>query len=121
MRSSTNLYGSGASQSASPRNSELSVENTNAVSVQEIVSRLLERAKSQGSSHHGRKAHSKLALPVVHESIYVYASDKENGGMILAEKWNLTLEQASIPRNRPRRNSYLAGVEPTPESGESHG
>ena len=102
--------------SASPRNSELSVENTNAVSVHEIVSRLLDRAKSQGSSHHGRKAHSKLALPVVHESIFVYASDKENGGMILAEKWNLTLEEAaSIPRTRQRRSSYLAGAEPTPE------
>ena len=41
--------------------------------------------------------------------------------MVLAEKWNLTLEQPSIPRNNKRRNSYMLNVEPTPASGETHG
>ena len=55
----------------------------------------------------------KLAKPVVHESLYVYAADKSNGGMALAEKWRLTLVQ---PSNQPmsksvRRKSFLSGMD----------
>lgn len=58
---------------------------------------------------------SKLSKPVVHESIFIYAADKNNGGMALAEKWNLTLEQTKIPRTHARRKSFMSGVNPTPD------
>ena len=89
------------------------------VTIDEIRSRLLERAKSQSSGYKGKKTVSKLAKPVVHESIFVYAADKVNGGMALAEKWNLTLEQPSIPQKevtRGRRKSFMSGVNPTPNT-----
>ena len=64
--------------------------------VQEIRRRLIERGTSQSShsgSHGLRGTHplKKLAMPVIHESLYVYAADKANGGIALAEKWRLTL------------------------------
>ena len=54
----------------------------------------------------------KLAMPVVHESLYVYAADKSNGGMALAEKWCLTLVQLeSQPLSKSvRRKSFLTSV-----------
>ena len=54
----------------------------------------------------------KLAKPVVHESLYVYAADKSNGGMALAEKWSLTLVQPACNplRKSVRRKSFLTGV-----------
>ena len=54
----------------------------------------------------------KLAKPVVHESLYVYAADKSNGGMALAEKWSLTLVQPTCNplRKSVRRKSFLTGV-----------
>ena len=62
---------------------------------------------------------SKLALPVIHESLYVYACDSVNGGIALAEKWRLTLEQKNRSNSQSknssikRRRSVLTGVDTT--------
>ena len=61
-----------------------------------IKERLMEQGESQSSQRGSRgvvrsKSGKKLAMPVIHESMYVYAADKSNGGMALAEKWRLTL------------------------------
>ena len=62
-----------------------------------IKERLMEQGASQSSQSGSRgvarsKSGKKLAMPVIHESMYVYAADKSNGGgMALAEKWGLTL------------------------------
>ena len=58
----------------------------------------------------------KLAKPVIHESLYVYAADKVKGGMALAEKWRLTLVQprgSSHKKSSMRRKSILTGVDTT--------
>lgn len=90
-------------------------------SVNEIRNRLIERGASQ-SSQNGSGAQvvpsQKLAKPVVHESLYVYAADKINGGIALAEKWQLTLVQktttnSSSQKRETRRKSVLAGVDTT--------
>lgn len=56
---------------------------------------------------------------MVHESLYVYAADKINGGMALAEKWQLILEQPAGSSNqqkesRERRTSIV--IEPIPDT-----
>mmetsp|Transcript_7266 Transcript_7266/g.10209 ORF Transcript_7266/g.10209 Transcript_7266/m.10209 type:complete len:190 (+) Transcript_7266:319-888(+) len=67
---------------------------------QEIRQRLLDRCTSV-SSHSGSArgasplSNKNLAKPVVHENLYVYAADKTDRGMALAEKWRLTLVQPS--------------------------
>ena len=54
-------------------------------------------------------------MPVVHENLYVYAADKTERGMALAEKWRLTLVQPSCSSNKDkkpkgeRRTSILLG------------
>ena len=61
-----------------------------------------------------QQQHHRIAKPVVHESLYVYATDKANGGMALAEKWRLTLvQQAGSNRQRKsvNRTSMLTGVD----------
>ncbi len=63
----------------------------------DIKERLMEQGVSQSSQNGSRgvarsKSGKKLAMAVIHESMYVYAADKSNGGgMALAEKWRLTL------------------------------
>ena len=58
---------------------------------------LIGQSTTSQSSHSGSMSVSytqqhRITKPVVHESLYVYAADKEaNGGMALAEKWRLTL------------------------------
>ena len=57
-----------------------------------------------------------MSKPVIHESLYVYAADKVNGGMALAEKWRLTLVQpsgSSSRRKSVQRKSILTGVDTT--------
>ena len=90
--------------------------------VQEIRRRLIERGTSQSShsgSHGVRGIHPlrKLAMPVVHESLYVYAADKANGGIALAEKWRLTLVQPTglsshSKKSGGQRTSIITGLEP---------
>lgn len=75
-------------------------------------------ATASQSSHSGSVAApysttQKLAKPVVHESLYVYAADKSNGGMALAEKWSMTLVQPTSGTSLSksvRRKSFLTGV-----------
>ena len=59
---------------------------------------------------------NKLLMPVIHEHMFVYAADFEKGGMALAEKWNLILEQRKSDKNMQRgkssssrRQSFLIG------------
>ena len=92
------------------------------MSLQEIKARLFERATSRTSDSScldkksaRHSAQCKLAKPVVHEGIYVYASDKTNGGIALAEKWKLTLVQPSeSSRSKTKttpRKSIITGVD----------
>lgn len=87
---------------------------------QEIRQRLLERGAGASSQSGSRGASSpykqkNLAMPVVHENLYVYAADKTERGMALAEKWRLTLVQPSCSSNKDkkpkgeRRTSILLG------------
>ena len=55
-------------------------------------------------------------MPVIHEHMFVYAADFEKGGMALAEKWNLILEQRKSDQksqtgksSSSRRQSFLIG------------
>ncbi len=88
------------------------------MSLREIKDRLFQRGTSRTSSSKGsaqKSPHSKLAKPVIHESIYVYASDNTNGGLALAEKWRLTLVQpTSSSRSKQKstpRKSIITGVD----------
>ena len=86
--------------------------------LQEIRQRLMERGASQSSQSGSGAATGtlKLAKPVIHESLYVYAADKVKGGMALAEKWRLTLVQprgSSHKKSSIRRKSILTGVDTT--------
>lgn len=85
------------------------------VTADEIKSRILDRAKSQSSSHKDKRTVSKLSKPVIHECIFIYVADKNNGEMALAEKWNLTLEETKVVRTGARRKSFMSGVNPTPD------
>ena len=64
---------------------------------------------------------NRLAKKLIQESLYIYAADKTNGGMALAEQWRLTFEQTDEPKadselKRPektdtqRRKSIITGV-----------
>ena len=60
------------------------------------------------SSHQSEK--HKLARTVVHEYLYVYAADKKNGGMALAEKWRLSLKQPNSSSKHSVKSGHSARV-----------
>lgn len=94
-------------------------DDENQVSLQSIKDRLFEGGRSRGSCLSGSN-HSptcRLNKAVIHESIYVYASNKQNGGLALAEKWRLTLvkpdrsQTTQSKQPRPRKKSIITGVD----------